>query len=83
VPGCGNSGTRDASDRADLNTSTRPLVGGTAGRGATALGTTWSFAQGATGFFHTYPLLGHLNTEVSTEAGVSTVVRIQQIVRLF
>jgi hypothetical protein len=51
-----------------LNTSAQPLVAGTAGRGATALATTWSFAEGATGFFHTYLLLGNPNTEVSTVA---------------
>jgi hypothetical protein len=42
-----------------LNTSGRLWEGGTAGRGATSLNTTWSFAEGATGFFHTYLLLGN------------------------
>ncbi len=43
-----------------------PLVAGTAGRGATALSTTWSLAEGATGFFHTYLLLGNPNTGEAT-----------------
>lgn len=42
-----------------LNTTNRLWEGGTAGRGATALSSTWSFAEGATGFFHTYLLLGN------------------------
>jgi hypothetical protein len=43
-----------------------PLVAGTAGRGATALSTSWSLAEGATGFFHTYLLLGNPNTGEAT-----------------
>jgi hypothetical protein len=42
-----------------LNTSGRPLEGGTAGRGIPRLNKTWSFAEGATGFFHLYLLLGN------------------------
>jgi hypothetical protein len=42
-----------------LNTGERLWEGGTVGRGATSLDTTWSFAEGATGFFHTYLLLGN------------------------
>jgi hypothetical protein len=42
-----------------LNTSDRLWEGGTAGRGAIDLSPTWSFAEGATGFFHTYLLLGN------------------------
>jgi hypothetical protein len=39
--------------------STRLFEAGTASAGATALGTNWSFAEGATGFFYTYLLLGN------------------------
>jgi hypothetical protein len=41
------------------NTTDRLWEGGTAGGGATILSTTWSFAEGSTGFFHTYLLLGN------------------------
>jgi hypothetical protein len=45
-----------------LNTTSRLWEGGTASLGATALSTTWAFAEGATGsFFHTYLLLGNPN----------------------
>jgi hypothetical protein len=40
-------------------TSGRLFEAGTAGVGATALSTNWSFAEGATGFFFTYLLLGN------------------------
>jgi hypothetical protein len=49
-----------------LNTTAQPLVAGTAGRGATALSTSWSLAEGATGFFHTYLLLGNPNAGEAT-----------------
>jgi hypothetical protein len=49
-----------------LNTSDRLWEGGTAGRGATQLSTNWSFAEGATGFFHTYLLLGNPGTTDGT-----------------
>lgn len=42
-----------------LNTSGRLWEGGAASRGATSLNTNWSFAEGATGFFRTYLLLGN------------------------
>ena len=48
-------------ERAMYLNTTQPLVAGTAGRGATALSTSWSLAEGATGFFHTYLLLGNPN----------------------
>ena len=49
-----------------LNTSNRLWEGGTAGGGATALSTTWSFAEGATGFFRTYLLFGNPNDTPAT-----------------
>lgn len=49
-----------------LNTTGRQWEGGTSGRGAVAPSTTWSFAEGATGFFHTYLLLGNANTAEAT-----------------
>jgi hypothetical protein len=51
-----------------LNTTGRLWEGGTAGHGATALSTAWSFAEGSTGFFHTYLLMGNPN------AGTSSVI---------
>jgi hypothetical protein len=42
--------------------STRLFEAGTASAGATAPGTNWSFAEGATGFFYTYLLLGNPQT---------------------
>ncbi len=45
-----------------LNTTNRMWEGGAAGHGATALSTSWSFAEGATGFFDTYLLLGNPGT---------------------
>jgi hypothetical protein len=53
-------------ERAMYLNSPQPLGAGTAGRGATALSTTWSLAEGATGFFHTYLLLGNPNTGEAT-----------------
>jgi hypothetical protein len=47
----------------------RPLDAGTVSRGATALGTSWSLAEGATGFFHTYLLLGN----PGADAAIATV----------
>jgi hypothetical protein len=44
-----------------LNTTNRLWEGGAAGRGATAPSRSWSFAEGATGFFHTYLCLGNPN----------------------
>jgi hypothetical protein len=41
--------------------SSRLFEAGTASAGATALSTNWSFAEGATGFFFTYLLLGNSN----------------------
>jgi hypothetical protein len=38
---------------------------GSAGAGASALSTTWSLAEGATGFFHTYLLLGNPDTNTA------------------
>jgi hypothetical protein len=55
-----------------LNTTGRQWEGGTTGRGATSPSTTWSFAEGATGFFHTYLLLGNANT-----TGATVTVRYQ------
>lgn len=49
-----------------LNTSNRLWEGGTAGGGATALSTSWSFAEGATGFFNAYLLLGNPNDDPAT-----------------
>jgi hypothetical protein len=49
-----------------LNTSGRLWEGGGAGHGATALSTHWFFAEGATGFFHTYLLLGNPNPGTAT-----------------
>jgi hypothetical protein len=49
-----------------LNTSGRLWEGGTAGLGATALSNVWGFAEGATGFFHTYLLLGNPNPGATT-----------------
>jgi hypothetical protein len=49
-----------------LNTTARLWEGGAAGRGATALSTSWSFAEGATGFFHTYLLFGNPNSNAAT-----------------
>jgi hypothetical protein len=49
-----------------LNTTNRLWEGGTAGRGATALSTSWSFAEGATGFFNLYVLLGNPNDDPAT-----------------
>jgi hypothetical protein len=49
-----------------LNTTSRLWEGGAAGRGATALSTSWSFAEGATGFFHTYLLLGNPSDATAT-----------------
>jgi hypothetical protein len=46
-----------------LNTSARQWEGGSASAGATAPSTTWSLAEGATGFFQTYLLLGNPNTD--------------------
>jgi hypothetical protein len=42
-----------------LNTTDRLWEGGAVGRGAPALSQSWSFAEGATGFFHTYLCLGN------------------------
>jgi uncharacterized repeat protein (TIGR01451 family) len=42
-----------------LNTTTRMWEGGTAGSGTPALSTSWWFAEGSTGFFHPYLLLGN------------------------
>ncbi len=49
-----------------LRSANRLWEAGTAGRGATALGTSWSFAEGATGFFRTYLLLGNPNADATT-----------------
>jgi len=49
-----------------LNTTPRQWEGGTASAGATSLSTTWSLAEGATGFFYTYLLLGNPNTDAAT-----------------
>jgi hypothetical protein len=48
-----------------LNTSSRQWEGGTAGAGATTLSRTWSLAEGSTGFFHTYLLLGNPGLDAS------------------
>jgi hypothetical protein len=53
-------------ERAMYLNGAQPLIAGTAGRGATALSTTWSLAEGATGFFHTYLLLGNPNAGEAT-----------------
>lgn len=44
-----------------LNTTNRLWEGGAVGRGAPALNSFWSFAEGATGFFHTYLCMGNPN----------------------
>jgi hypothetical protein len=49
-----------------LNTSGRLWEGGHAGHGATALSQHWFFAEGATGFFHTYLLLGNPHPGTTT-----------------
>jgi len=49
-----------------LNTSGRLWEGGHAGHGATSLNQLWFFAEGATGFFHTYLLLGNPNVGSTT-----------------
>jgi hypothetical protein len=49
-----------------LNTTDRLWEGGAAGRGAPALSASWSFAEGATGFFHTYLLFGNPNNDAAT-----------------
>ena len=49
-----------------LNTTSRQWEGGTASAGAPSLSTTWSLAEGATGFFYTYLLLGNPNTGDAT-----------------
>jgi hypothetical protein len=53
-------------ERAMYLNGAQPLLAGTSGRGATALSTTWSLAEGATGFFHTYLLLGNPNADETT-----------------
>jgi hypothetical protein len=53
-------------ERAMYLNTTQPLVAGAASRGARALNTTWSLAEGATGFFHTYLLLGNPNSDTAT-----------------
>jgi autotransporter-associated beta strand protein len=42
-----------------LSSPTRVWEAGTAGRGTVFLSRTWHFAEGATGFFHTYLLIGN------------------------
>jgi hypothetical protein len=49
-----------------LNSPARVFEGGTAGRGATWPSSTWYFAEGSTGFFHTYLLLGNPNMDTAT-----------------
>ena len=44
-----------------VNSGTRVFEGGTAGHGTTALNHTWQFAEGVTGFFRTYLLVGNPN----------------------
>ena len=44
-----------------LNTTNRLWEGGAVGRGAPAPSQSWSFAEGSTGFFHTYLCLGNPN----------------------
>jgi uncharacterized repeat protein (TIGR01451 family) len=56
-----------------LNSTTRTWEAGTAASGAIAPSTTWSFAEGATGFFHTYLLLGNPST---TPASVSVTYKL-------
>ena len=67
VPGLATAAlsTVDHVDRADRGRAgdvsehdAAAVVGGTAGRGATALSTSWSLAEGATGFFHTLSAVG-------------------------
>ena len=43
----------------DPSSPTRVWDAGTAGRGTVFLSRTWHFAEGATGFFHTYLLIGN------------------------
>jgi len=49
-----------------LNSPAHVFEGGTAGRGATAPSNGWFFAEGSTGFFHTYLLLGNPNVGPAT-----------------
>jgi hypothetical protein len=49
-----------------LNTTGRLWEGGASSLGATALSQYWQFAEGATGFFHTYLLLGNPNPGATT-----------------
>jgi hypothetical protein len=56
-----------------LNTTARQWEGGHASAGATAPSRFWSLAEGATGFFHTYLLLGNPGT---TEAEAKVVYRL-------
>jgi hypothetical protein len=49
-----------------LNSTARQWEGGAASAGATALSTRWSMAEGATGFFYTYLLLGNPNADETT-----------------
>jgi hypothetical protein len=42
-----------------LHSTDRPWGAGASGGGAIAPATSWSFAEGSTGFFHTYLLLGN------------------------
>jgi hypothetical protein len=51
-----------------LNTTNRLWEGGATGRGAVAPGRSWSFAEGATGFFHTYLCLGNPGESASDVA---------------
>ena len=51
-----------------INTTSRQWEGGTASAGSRALSTNWSLAEGATGFFFTYLLLGNPNM---TDASVT------------
>jgi hypothetical protein len=46
-----------------LNTSSRQWEGGTATAGATRLSENWYLAEGATGFFYTYLLIGNPGTD--------------------
>jgi hypothetical protein len=53
-------------ERAMYVSGPRLFEGGASSRGATSVQTTWSFAEGATGFFHTYLLLGNPNADAAS-----------------
>jgi hypothetical protein len=59
------SNVQIVAERAMYLNTPQPLGSGAASRGARELGTSWSLAEGATGFFHTYLLLGNPNADTA------------------